>query len=263
MGRIPNFRRLRARSTEEQMLATMLVAGLVFAVVSLVAFLRPGGSSSAAARGPEQNAVANTKALDGSSGRRTRTSHTSTSSGTVAPEPTDLTQKLQGLFASVLSPLGFTTSLPHLDPAPAGSVAIQPVASPGAPTGFPTSFPALPGKLPPPVSLPPVTDTLPPTTDTLPPPTTVPPTTLPPTTLPPTTDTLPPTTDTLPPTTDTLPPTTDTLPPTTDTLPPTTDTLPPTTDTLPPTTDTLPPTTDTLPATTLPPTTDTLPLPVP
>src|SRR6202022_310999 len=107
---------LRARSSEEQMLATMLVAGLVFAVVSLVAFLRPGSSgSTASARGPEVKAAMVTRPRSTTAGNQSSSSSTDTAPAGAGAPPAPagtVTQQLQGLFASVLSPLGFNTSLP-------------------------------------------------------------------------------------------------------------------------------------------------------
>jgi hypothetical protein len=243
MGRIPNLKRLRARTTEEQMLATMLVAGLVFAVVSLVAFIRPGSSGSTAnAKGPEIRASAHSRPPTTPSNDSSSSADTAAAqAGASAPAAT-VTQQLQGLFASVLTPLGFNTSLPtNLVPNAPNTVPFVNVSAGPTTTTFPTTFQPLPGTLPPPPPvLPPVTQTLPPTTL---PPTTLPPTTAPPTTAPPTTH---------PPTT--APPTT--APPTT--APPTT--APPTT--APPTT--APPTSTSAATTTsgpLPVTTPSLPLP--
>jgi hypothetical protein len=238
MGRL--LRRVRGRSTEEQMLVTMLVAGVVFAIVALVAFLRPGSGSTSSARGPQvRTAHTDASAPQGSS------THIAIDQGITPdqPAPADaqsITDKLQRLFGAVVTPFGFTTDLPPLIRTSTTPVTVRT----SNPNTFPSTFPSLPGTLPPPPpTLPPPPPTLPPTTDTLPPPTTQPPTTLPPTTQPPTT--LPPTTQ--PPTTQpptTQPPTTQ--PPTTQ--PPTTQ--PPSTDT----TTTPPPSTDT---TTAPPSTDT------
>ncbi len=243
MSRFDWLRRVRSRSTEEQMLATMLVAGVVFAIVALVAFLRPGGQSAASVHGPQVRTAQTNGDANAPQGSST---HVAIDQGITpdAPAPASdaqtITEKLQRLFGAVVTPLGFTTDLPPLI-----KTATPVSVSTSNPNTFPTTFPSLPGKLPPPPpTLPPPPPTLPPTTDTLPPPTTA--TTVPPTTV----TTLPPTTvPTLPPTTP--PPTTQ--PPTTDTtLPPSTDTtLPPTTDTTqPPTTDTTQPVTTSSSATT-------------
>src|ERR1700736_5168299 len=118
MGEVRNLKRLRGRTPEEQMLGVLAVAGVAFAVVSLVAFFRPGGSGpTASARPPESRAPVHSQPPSSTS---TSESGASSVDNAGAPAPAavqapapvgTVAQQLQSLFASVLTPRQTTSAV--------------------------------------------------------------------------------------------------------------------------------------------------------
>jgi hypothetical protein len=99
---------LRTHSAEEQMLAIMLVAGLALAIVALIAFARPDASSS--------RASVNGPTIEASQHRRVprdmnRDSRVSSLRPVRPASSAMVTEQLQDLFSSVLSPSDFSTNM--------------------------------------------------------------------------------------------------------------------------------------------------------